>query len=361
MKALLILEDGTIIFGKGFGAEKEAYGEVVFCTGMTGYEEALTDPSYNGQILIMTYPLIGNYGVSESSFESDRVQVEGFVVREVCRSPSHHRPIKTVHELLQSSKIPGIEDIDTRALTIKIRRYGVMKGALITYTNNPPDIDEVLAKARNQPSTSEIDLVAEVTAKNVKRLDVKGRYEVVLIDCGVKRSIIRSLLKRGVNVTVVPARTSYGEIMDYDPDGVVISNGPGDPAFIKYVIETVKKLLGKLPIQGICLGHQLLALAAGAKTYKMKFGHRGANHPVKDLSSGRIYITSQNHGFAVVPSSLEGTGFQISSINANDGTIEGLIHRELPIVSTQYHPEGHMGPRDTEYMFDLFAKWLGEY
>ncbi|MDW8044865.1 MAG: glutamine-hydrolyzing carbamoyl-phosphate synthase small subunit [Nitrososphaerota archaeon] len=361
MKALFALEDGSIFYGKGFGAEGEAYGEAVFCTSMTGYEEALTDPSYNGQILIMTYPLIGNYGIHESSFQSERIQVEGFVVMEACKIPSHHRPIKTIHEFLRDYGIPAIEGVDTRALTIKIRKYGVMKSALITYTNDPPNIDEVLRKTRNQPSTSEIDLVREVTRRNVERIDVKGNYEVVLIDCGVKKSIIDALLRRGVNITIVPANVNYEEIMDYDPDGVVISNGPGDPAYIRYVIETVEKLIGKLPMLGICLGHQLLALASGAKTYKMKFGHRGSNHPVKDLITNRVYITSQNHGFAVEPSSLDGTGFKISSINVNDRTVEGLIHRELPIISTQYHPEGHSGPRDAEYVFDLFLNWLREY
>ncbi|MEM2211228.1 MAG: glutamine-hydrolyzing carbamoyl-phosphate synthase small subunit [Nitrososphaerales archaeon] len=361
MKGIFVLEDGSIFYGKGFGAEGEAYGEAVFCTAMTGYEEALTDPSYNGQILIMTYPLIGNYGIHESSFQSERIQVEGFVVMEACEIPSHYRSMKTIHKFLSDYKIPAIEGVDTRALTIKIRKYGVMKSALITYTNNPPNLDEVLIKTRNQRSTSEIDLVSEVTTKGVKRIDVKGKYEVVLIDCGVKRSIINALIKHGVNIIIVPANTSYEEIIGYDPDGVVISNGPGDPIRVDYVINTVRKLIGKLPLLGICLGHQILALATGAKTYKMKFGHRGINHPVKDLITNKLYITSQNHGFAVDPLSLNGTGFKISSINVNDQTVEGLIHEELPIISTQYHPEGHSGPRDAEYVFDIFLSWLREY
>lgn len=360
-KAVLVLSDGTVVWGRGIGAEGEALGEVVFCTGMTGYEEALTDPSYNGQILMFTYPLIGNYGTHVSEFESDRIHVEGVIVREACATPSHWKKCKTLHEFLLEYDIPGIEGVDTRALTIKIRKYGVLPGLLKVYTGEDPDVEELIEKARNQPSTSDVDLVAEVTRDKAEIIDVGGKRTVVIVDCGVKMNIVRSFLRRNVNVVLVPAFATAKEVLDYDPDGVVLSNGPGDPAILHYVIETTRSLIGKVPIQGICLGHQILALASGAKTYKMKFGHRGINQPVKDLDTGRVYITSQNHGFAVDPKTLGGTGFRVKQVNANDGTVEALIHTELPIISTQYHPEARPGPLDSQYLFDKFLEWLSTY
>jgi carbamoyl-phosphate synthase small subunit len=356
----LVLEDGTAFRGSGFGAERASYGEVVFCTGMTGYEEALSDPSYNGQILVMTYPLIGNYGVDASHLESDRLHVEGFVVREACAIPAQHAGAHALDDFLANAGIPGLAGIDTRALTSQIRSRGVMNGAVVVYSQGEPDLQELLQQIRAQPSTSEIDLVAQVTCREPTRYDVRGRHEVVLIDCGVKRSILRELLRRRVNVTVVPANTPSQAILDHEPAGVVISNGPGDPARLTDTIDTLQRLQDRLPLLGICLGHQLLALAGSAQTYKMKFGHRGINQPVKELASGRIHITTQNHGFAVEPATVADSGFLVSSINANDGTIEGLVHRDLPILTAQYHPEGHPGPSDAAHIFDHFLEWLAE-
>ncbi|MCS4542288.1 MAG: glutamine-hydrolyzing carbamoyl-phosphate synthase small subunit [Euryarchaeota archaeon] len=361
MKATLALEDGTIVKGTGFGAEKESLGEVVFNTSMCGYVESLTDPSYNGQILMSTYPLIGNYKVDEDWFESHRIWVEGFIVREVCEKPSHWKAVKILDEFLREYGIPGMQGVDTRALTIKIRKYGVMKGALLTYTGADPDFNELLEKARRQPSTSEIDLVAEATRDKITRFDAKGEFEVVLIDCGVKLNIVRSLLKRGISVIAVPAKTPASEIKAFNPDGIVISNGPGDPAVITYVHETVKKLLPNYPIIGICLGHQILALASGAKTYKLKFGHRGVNVPVGDIVTEKVYITTQNHGFAVNASSLDRTDFKIKYKNLNDNSVEGMTHKELPIISVQWHPEHSPGPQDTNFLFDDFLEVVKEY
>ena len=361
-KAMLVLEDGTIVHGQGFGAKKEVFGEIVFNTSMVGYVEALTDPSYRGQILMMTYPLIGNYGYSPKWHESDRIQAEGFVVREACKLPSHPFSVKTINEFLEEQDVPGIEGVDTRALTLKIRIHGTMKSALLVYEEGErPDPQELLRKARAQPHITEVDLVPLVTTRQVTRLEGGGDLELVLIDCGAKRSIVRSLLKRKVNVTLVPFDIPGSQILELDPDGVLISNGPGDPARVKQTIETIKQLMGKLPIFGICLGHQLLALAAGAKTFKLKFGHRGINQPVKDLETGRVFISSQNHGFAVDEKSLDGTGLVVTQLNPNDWTVEGLKHREFPIMSVQYHPEASPGPNDTKFFFDELVEILREY
>lgn len=356
MKATLVLEDGTIVEGTGFGAEKEVYGEVVFNTSMAGYQEALTDPSYKGQILMFTYPLMGNYGINKENFESDGIKAEGFVVRESCPSPSHRAVSKTLDAFLREHDVPGIAGVDTRALTIKIRKYGTMKGSLKT-SKEPIDGEELLERAKKQRDISELDLVVKVTGREIKHYRGRGE-KVVLLDCGMKLSILRNLLKRGLDVTVVPATTPAQEILSYEPVGIVISNGPGDPMRAEYAIETAKKLMEEKPTFGICLGHQILALAAGAKTFKLKFGHRGSNQPVKDVESNRVYITAQNHGYAVDVKSLEGTGFKLSHMNLNDGTAEGMRHEELPVFSVQYHPEANPGPKDNEYLFDEFLKMI---
>ncbi|MCQ4152923.1 MAG: glutamine-hydrolyzing carbamoyl-phosphate synthase small subunit [Archaeoglobi archaeon] len=353
MKAALALEDGTYLEGEAFGAEKTALGEIVFCTSMTGYVEALTDPSYKGQILMMTYPLIGNYGVCREDFESDGVKVEGFVVRELCKRPSNWRSEMSVDELLKEYGVVGIQGIDTRMLTKKIRIYGSMKAAIGVGVER----EKLIRMARDQPFISDIDLVDKVCVKEPKRLEAKGKFEVVLIDCGVKMSIVRQLLKRGINLTLVPYNYPADKILEINPDGVFISNGPGDPARVKETIGTIRRLIGKLPMAGICLGHQLMALAFGAKTFKLKFGHHGSNQPTKDLETGRVFISSQNHNFAVDEKTLP-KGFEVTQINLNDRTVEGLKHNELPIITVQYHPEAGPGPHDTYFFFDRFLDLL---
>jgi carbamoyl-phosphate synthase small subunit len=353
MKAALALEDGTYLEGEAFGAEKTALGEIVFCTSMTGYVEALTDPSYKGQILMMTYPLIGNYGVCREDFESDGVKVEGFVVRELCRKPSNWRSKMSVDELLKEYGVVGIEGVDTRMLTKKIRIYGSMKAAIGIGIER----EKLIRMARDQPFIGDIDLVDKVCVREPKRLEAKGKFEVVLIDCGVKMSIVRQLLKRGMNLTLVPYNFPAEKILEMNPDGVFISNGPGDPARVKETIETIRRLIGKLPMAGICLGHQLTALAFGAKTFKLKFGHHGSNQPTKDLETGRVFISSQNHNFSVDEKTLP-KGFEVTQINLNDRTVEGLRHKELPIITVQYHPEAGPGPHDTYFFFDRFVDLL---
>ncbi|MEG9193852.1 MAG: glutamine-hydrolyzing carbamoyl-phosphate synthase small subunit [Candidatus Methanoglobus sp.] len=353
MKAVLALEDGTYLEGEAFGAEKTALGEIVFCTSMTGYVEALTDPSYKGQILMMTYPLIGNYGVCREDFESDGVKVEGFVVRELCKRPSNWRSEMSVDELLKEYGVVGIQGIDTRMLTKKIRIYGSMKAAIGVGVER----EKLIRMARDQPFISDIDLVDKVCVKEPRRLEAKGKFEVVLIDCGVKMSIVRQLLKRGINLTLVPYNYPADKILEMNPDGVFISNGPGDPARVKETIGTIRRLVGKLPMAGICLGHQLMALAFGAKTFKLKFGHHGSNQPTKDLETGRVFISSQNHNFTVDEKTLP-KGFEVTQINLNDRTVEGLKHNELPIITVQYHPEAGPGPHDTYFFFDRFLDLL---
>ncbi|MCX6775565.1 MAG: glutamine-hydrolyzing carbamoyl-phosphate synthase small subunit [Candidatus Micrarchaeota archaeon] len=353
-RALLVLRDGSIFPGKGFGAEATSVGELVFNTSFCGYQEALTDPSYAGQILTATYPLIGNYGVNGEDFESDRVQVSGFVAREVCDKPFHMKSKETLDRFLERFDVPGIYDVDTRAVVRKIRNFGVMSACVSVYSGKQPDRDELLSKARKL-DYSKIDFVEMVTTKKRKEYWVDGNKEVVLIDCGVKTSIIRELLGRNISVVSIPARTSAEEILSLEPDGILVSNGPGDPALLSYVAKTVRVLMNKLPLFGICLGHQIIAHAVGGKTFKLKFGHRGGNHPVKDLESGRVYITSQNHGYAVDERSLP-KEFTVTHRNWNDLTVEGMKHRELPVFSVQYHPEANPGPLDSTYLFDKFLE-----
>jgi len=357
MEAILALEDGTIFKGKAFGATGERFGEVVFNTSMTGYQEVLTDPSYKGQIITMTYPLIGNYGINPEDVESRRPFLEGFVVKEYSKIASNWRAQKSLYEYLKENNIVGIEGIDSRALTLHIRQAGAMKAVLSTQ-----DLDEkrLVEKARDSQGLVGIDLVKEVTCnkKYIWSKAQEGTYKVVVLDCGVKYNILRELLKYGCQAIVVPANTDAKEILESKPDGVLLSNGPGDPAAVKYVIETTKRLIGKIPIFGICLGHQMLGLALGGKTYKLKFGHHGANHPVKDLKTGKVSITVQNHGFCVDADSLNKKDIEITHVNLNDQTPEGMRHKKLPIFSVQFHPEASPGPHDAEYLFEEFVKLM---
>ena len=349
MKAVLGLEDGTFVKGEGLGVEGIVQGELVFTTQYTGYEEALTDPSYRGQILLFTYPLIGNYGVSGETFQSEHMQAEGLVVREACDHPSHHKSRRSIYEFLRDEDKSGIMGVDTRMLTIKTREHGTMKAAIIVGSD---DGEEAIRLAREQPDIGSLDLVGRVTCKQPYRVNGnKNGGSMVLMDFGVKRNIIKSLNNRGINVTVVPATTPAKDILNYEPDAILLSNGPGDPQQAVNGISVVKELAGQLPIFGICLGHQIISLALGGNTYKMKFGHRGANQPVKDLKRGIVHITSQNHGYAVDESSVDGNEVSITQKNANDGTVEGVEHKYLEIMSVQYHPEAHPGPLDTEKIF----------
>lgn len=353
-KARLILEDGTEFVGTSIGSEGTTLGEVVFNTGMTGYQEVLTDPSYCGQIVTMTYPLIGNYGVSVNDSESLRPWASGFVVREAADHPSHHQMQMTLDAYLQAHGVIGIEGIDTRMLTRVLRKHGTMRG-LITTSDEP--VSELLGQLRE---TAEIrDQVAQVTTNTPYRIPGPGR-RVVLLDLGVKMNTVRSLTARGCDLIVMPAYSSREEILAWQPEGLMMSNGPGDPADLFDIVETIRSLLGVIPIFGICMGHQLLSLACGAKTEKLRFGHRGVNHPVRDLRDQRVYITSQNHGYVVAQDSLCDTPLEITHVNQNDGSIEGVMHRELRAFSVQFHPEAKPGPDDSEYLFDDFMKWIDE-
>jgi carbamoyl-phosphate synthase small subunit len=353
--AVLVLEDGTIVRGRGFGAEAHKEGEVVFNTSMGGYQEALTDPSYKYQIMMMNFPLIGNYGINDTDYESTRIQAEGFIIRELSPQIGHSKAKKSLDAFLKEYNIPGIEGVDTRFLTRKIRIKGAMNG-ILKYPYEESELPELTEKAKNLKSISEMDLVDLVTIKEEKKYDVGGKKTVVLLDCGAKESIIRCITSRKVNVVRVPAKTTADAIMSHEPDGIVLSNGPGDPERADYVIDTVKNLMTeKVPTFGICLGLQIVSLACGAKTYKLKFGHRGANQPVKDLATGRVHITSQNHGFAVDADTTKDANIDVSHINLNDGSVEGVRHKEYPMWAVQYHPEAHPGPRYNYYLFDEFV------
>lgn len=354
-KAKIVLEDGAVFEGYPFAATGERYGEVVFNTSMAGYQEILTDPSYKGQIVTMTYPLIGNYGINSEDVESRKPFVEGFIVRECSRIASNWRSQRTLNEYLKANGIIGIEGVDTRALTRHIRLQGAMRAVIST-----EDMDEerLVKKAKSSPGLIGRDLVKEVTSDRIEQRNSEGKYRVVAIDCGVKFNILRELVNNDCRVIVVPAKTEAEEILNMEPDGVLVSNGPGDPAGVSYVVETVRKLIGKLPIFGICLGHQMLGLAFGGKTYKLKFGHHGANHPVKDLKTGKIAITVQNHGFCVDIDSLNKDDIEITHINLNDNTLEGMRHKKFPIFSVQFHPEASPGPHDARYLFKEFVEMM---
>ncbi len=368
-KAVLVLEDGTIFIGNGFGAVKKVSGEVVFSTSMVGYPEALTDPSYQGQILTLTYPLIGNYGVPSYDkkffgvplyFESIGIKVRGLVIQELCTTPYHWASRRSLNDWLSDEDVPGIYGIDTRRLTKRLRERGVMLGILEVYEKNEePDIDRLLKEVRDVPDPNKTDLVKEVTVEDPVFYDVKGMKKVVLIDCGVKAGILRNLLKRKVNVVRVPYDFSFSEIMEYKPDGVLVSNGPGDPKRCVETIETVREIIEEeVPTMGICLGNQIIALALEGDTYKLKYGHRSQNQPAYDLETGRCYITTQNHGYAVSTNSLNGTGLKVWFINANDKTVEGLRYKNGKTFAVQWHPEASPGPYDTEFLFDEFLNKL---
>jgi len=355
MQAVLGLEDGTIFRGSSFGATGQKCGEVVFNTSMAGYQEILTDPSYKGQIVTMTYTLIGNYGTNSGDVESRRPFVEAFVVKECSNLASSWRSEKTLDEYLKDNDIIGIEGIDTRALTRHIRLEGAMKAVISTEALDDASLVE---KAKASPGLIGRDLVKEVTSDKAGDWNKQGKPKVVVLDCGVKFNILRELAACGCHVVVVPAKTRAKEILKLKPDGVLLSNGPGDPAGVPYVVETVKGLIGRIPIFGICLGQQMLGLALGGRTYKLKFGHHGGNHPVKDVRTGKVHITVQNHGFCVDIESLNKEDIEITHINLNDQTLEGIRHKKLPIFCVQFHPEASPGPHDARYMFAEFVDMM---
>lgn len=365
MKAYVALEDGTVFEGKGFGPEGEKAGEIVFNTSMTGYQEIMTDPSYKGQIVTMTYPLIGNYGINEDDVESDTPKVEGFIVREFSRITSNWRATGDLEGYFRKHNIIAVEDIDTRALTRHLRVRGVMKGIVSTTGGDPRDL---VRKAKDSRGIVGVDLVREVTCRAAYEFggpDAREKGDnslhCVVMDFGVKRNILRILRRSGCRVTVMPAHAKAEEILALKPDGVLLSNGPGDPEGVPYVINEVRGLLGRVPIFGICLGQQILGLAYGGKTYKLKFGHRGANQPIRESATGKVYIASENHGFAVDIDSIKDEPVRVTHVNLNDGTVEGIEHEKYPIFSVQYHPEASPGPRDSYGLFEKFRGMMDNY
>ncbi|MGA8572909.1 MAG: glutamine-hydrolyzing carbamoyl-phosphate synthase small subunit [Desulfobaccales bacterium] len=373
MQALLALEDGLVLRGRSFTGEGESGGEVVFNTAMTGYQEILTDPSYKGQIVTMTYPLIGNYGINPEDVESRGVAVEGFIVKEYHPYPSNWRAQGNLADYLRDAGKLGVEGFDTRAITKRLREVGAMRGLISTRDLDP---ESLVRRARELPSMDGLDLVPLVTcrrpywwpqfAAETDDTDLKTLWssrtgrKVVLYDYGVKFNIIRNLIEKGFEVLVVPATTPAGQVLALNPAGLILSNGPGDPAAVTYAIDNVRQCLGAVPMFGICLGHQLMGLALGGRTFKLKFGHRGANQPVKSALSGRVEITSQNHGFAVDLASIPNPEVEPTHVNLNDGTLEGLRHKGLKAFSVQYHPEASPGPHDARYLFEEFLKMVGQ-
>ena len=357
----LVLEDGASFHGLTFGRAGDTTGEVVFNTALAGYQEVLTDPSYAGQIVTMTYPHIGNYGVCEHDMESGRAQVTGFVVREIASLDSSYRSEGSLEAWLDAQGIPGICGIDTRALTRHLRTHGAKRGVISTATG---DIDALVKRARASRDMNGLDLAKEVTTASAYDFKEEGsvvvpRFKVVAYDFGIKRNILRLLAASGCDVRVVPATTTAKEALALGPDGVFLSNGPGDPDACTYAIESAKALMDSgTPLFGICLGHQILGIACGGKTYKLKFGHRGANHPVKDLQTGKVEITSQNHGFALDRSVFENKQYELTHVNLNDDTVEGFRHRDLPVISVQYHPESSPGPHDSRHLFAGFVEMM---
>ena len=372
MDAILALEDGRIFQGRGYGATGERFGEVVFNTSLSGYQEILTDPSYAGQIVILTYPHIGNYGVNPLDSESARPYAEGLVVRELSELSSNWRSVEETSDFLAEYGLPVISNIDTRALVRHLRQYGTKRGVLSTV-----DFDEagLVAKAKAVPIMVGLDLASRVTTlwryqwteptrdifKESKQLELLARFHVVAYDYGIKQNILRRLVDVGCRVTIVPATTSAEEVLELKPDGVFLSNGPGDPEPLEYAAQAVRGLMGKVPVFGICLGHQIIGLALGGRTYKLKFGHHGGNQPVLNLETRKVEITAQNHGFAVDPDSLNSSEVALTHMNLNDQTLEGLRHKSLPLFSVQYHPEASPGPHDSAYLFDRFAAMMGEF
>ena len=359
MTAILALEDGTVFQGESFGAPGEIAGEVIFNTSMTGYQEILTDPSYKGQIVTMTYPLIGNYGVNASDTESGRVQAEGLVVRALSPLASSWRKQKTLEAWLREQGTVAIQGVDTRALTLLLREKGALKGILSTKDSDPRRLVE---KAQASPGLVGRDLVKEVTCREShawrERPQARKPLRVVAIDCGMKDSIPRMLTQAGCEVTVVPATARADEIRDHKPDGLFLSNGPGDPEGMPYLVSAVRECVGKMPVFGICLGHQILGLALGGKTYKLKFGHHGGNHPVLDVRTGKVEITAQNHGFSVDPKSIPAGTVEMTHLNLNDKTCEGMRHLKEPLFSVQYHPEASPGPHDAQHLFQRFVRMM---
>lgn len=367
-KAILLLEDGTVFEGRSFGVKGIAVGEVVFNTSMTGYQEILTDPSYYEQIVTMTYPMIGNYGTTMADVESRKLFCSGLIVKENCPFPSNWREEKTLSDYLRENKVVGLEGIDTRKLVRHIRTQGAMRGII---SSSELDVSVLKKKLDAYPGLVGRDIVKAVTVDKSYVWDKgvvdaitgveckpKKQYNVVAYDFGIKTNILRLLVSHGCKVTVVPADTSAKEVLKKKPDGVFLSNGPGDPAAVTYAVDAIRDLLGKLPIFGICLGQQLLGLALGGKTYKLKFGHRGGNHPVKNLETGAVEITSQNHGFTVDIDSLKDKNVELTHINLNDNTLEGIRCKKLMAYSVQYHPEAAPGPHDSQYLFKQFTDWM---
>lgn len=361
MKRFLLLSDGTVFEGKPLGATGTTVGEVVFNTGMTGYQEILTDPSYAGQIVLLTYPLIGNYGINDDDFESDRIQPTGLIVREACETPSNWRATKSLDQLLKERNRVAIQGVDTRAITKRIRSAGVTMGAI------GDDLDAMRAALEASKGYDDTDFVLDVTTQGPYKWgaegridagepDESGRVRLAVLDCGLKHNILRRFYREGCAPTVFPADTTADEILAHRPDGILLSPGPGDPQRLEPMVETVRQLLGRRPMFGICLGNQLLCHAVGGNTFKLKFGHRGSNHPVKDLQTGKVTITSQNHGYAVDPASIEGTGAEVTQLNLNDGTVEGIQVRGADAASIQYHPEAAPGPWDSRPYFREFVE-----